>query len=261
LTAPLFATDEGSGPAVLLLHGQPGTGADWSGVARELRDRFRVIVPDRPGYGSSGGHALGIGANADTMAELLAERGVDDAIVAGHSWGAAVAMAMAERYPRLVRRLVLVNPVRPGDRLGRVDQLLASERIGPALTRAAFWIAASAMGSPSARRAIRRALPGYGMERADEVARDWRRGNAWRSFHAEQRTLFFELGALRDDLRDIGAPVTVVVAARDRVTDPRTGRKLAAELGARLVEIPRAGHLLPMQAPHEVAQAIASDVP
>lgn len=253
----MFAVDQGSGPAVLLIHGQPGTAADWAGVARELRDSFRVLVPDRPGYGRTGGRAQGIVANAGAMANLLEQRGASDAIVAGHSWGAGVAIAMAERYPEHVRRLVLVNPVTPGDRLGLADRLLADERIGPPLTRGAFWVAGSALAAPRVRRIMRRTLPGYGIERSADVARDLRTGGAWRSFYVEQRALFSELPALREGVPGLTQPATVVVAANDRVTDPAAGRRFAAEVGARLVEVPRAGHLLPMQAPEEVASAIA----
>ena len=253
----MFAVDEGSGPAVLLIHGQPGTAADWTGVARALRDRFRVLVPDRPGYGRTGGRALGIVGNAEAMANLLEETGAGEAIVAGHSWGAGVAIAMARRYPERVLRLVLVNPVTPGDRLGIVDKLLADERIGPPFARGAFWVAGSALAAPRVRRVLRRTLPGYGIERSADVARDLRTGGAWRSFYVEQRALFSELPALREGLSDVRQPATVVVAANDRVTDPEAGRRFAAEMGARLVEVPRAGHLLPMQAPEEVARAIA----
>ena len=255
----MFAVDEGSGPAVLLIHGQPGTAADWTGVAHALRDRFRVLVPDRPGYGRTGGRALGIVANAEAMANLLEERGAGGAIVAGHSWGAGVAIAMAERHPERVRRLVLVNPVTPGDRLGLADRLLAHERIGPPFARGAFWVAGSALAAPRVRRVLRRTLPGYGIERSADVARDLRSGGAWRSFYVEQRALFSELPALRDGLSDLRQPATVVVAANDRVTDPAAGRRFAAQMGARLVEVPRAGHLLPMQAPEEVARAISDD--
>jgi pimeloyl-ACP methyl ester carboxylesterase len=259
LTTPVFAVDDGNGPAVLLVHGQPGTGADWDGVARVLRDRFRVIVPDRPGYGDTGGPAAGFHENADALAQLLAERGIDGAIVAGHSWGAGVAIAMAERHPDKVRRLVLVNPVAPGERLGRADELLANRRIGPSLTRVAFRIAGSALGAGAFRRLLHRVLPGYGIDHSAEVARDWRRGDAWRSFYVEQRALFSELPALREGLGDVDQPTTVVVGGRDWVTDPEAGRRLAAEIGARLVEVPRAGHLLPMQSPERVAEAIARE--
>jgi pimeloyl-ACP methyl ester carboxylesterase len=254
---PLFAADEGRGPAVLLIHGQPGTGADWAGVARALRDRFRVIVPDRPGYGATGGRAVGIAENADAMAALLADRGVDGAVVAGHSWGAAVALAMAERHADRVRRLVLVNPVAPGDRLGHVDRILAHDRLGAPIARGAFWVAGSALATPPVMRYLGRALPGYGIDRVREVARDWRNGRAWRSFHVEQRALFRELPALRDGLEEVSAPATVVVASADRVTSPDEGRRLAQRIGARLVEVPHAGHLLPMQLPGTVAEAIA----
>ena len=253
----MFAVDDGSGPPVLLIHGQPGTAADWEGVACALRERFRVIVPDRPGYGSTGGRAEGIVANAATMARLLEERALGGAIVAGHSWGAGVAIAMAERSPERVRRLVLVNPVTPGDRLGIADRLLADGRVGPVLARGGLWVAGSALASRRFRRLLRRTLPGYGIERSAEVAREFRTGPAWRSFYVEQRALFSELPVLRDGLADLSQPATVVVAANDRVTDPAAGRRFAAEVGARLVEVPRAGHLLPMQAPEEVARAIA----
>ena len=53
-------------------------------------------------------------------------------------------------------------------------------------------------------------------------------------------------------------PTTVIVGQRDHVTDPRAGRNYALDAGARLVEVPDAGHLLPMQRPAEVAAAIAT---
>ncbi|MGH2830769.1 MAG: alpha/beta fold hydrolase, partial [Actinomycetota bacterium] len=49
----LFLREQGSGPAVVLLHGFPQTGACWDPIAARLAARFRVIVPDLPGYGAS----------------------------------------------------------------------------------------------------------------------------------------------------------------------------------------------------------------
>ena len=79
-----------------MLHGQPGSGGDWAGVAADLRGRaLDVLAPDRPGYGASGLPAGGFAHNARAMAELLD----GPAIVAGHSWGAGVAVAMARLQP------------------------------------------------------------------------------------------------------------------------------------------------------------------
>ena len=93
---------------VLLLHGQPGTAGDWTGVAAALReDGLRVIAPDRPGYGRSTLPAGGFEHNARAMADLLD----GPAVVAGYSWAAGVALAMARRHPDKLRAIVLVCPI------------------------------------------------------------------------------------------------------------------------------------------------------
>src|SRR4051812_50094927 len=57
----LVAAAGGEGDPVLLLHGQPGSGSDWVPVIRELRRRgVPLLVPDRPGYGLTGGPAGGV---------------------------------------------------------------------------------------------------------------------------------------------------------------------------------------------------------
>ncbi|HEY0633082.1 MAG TPA: alpha/beta hydrolase [Thermoleophilaceae bacterium] len=232
---------------VLLLHGQPGTGGDWAGVARELGDRFTVLAPDRPGYGSNATAAGGFEHNARAMEALLDEAGAERAVVAGHSWGAGVALAMAKRRPERLRALVLVCPVTPGEQLGRLDRILAGNRAGPLLAHLAFLGAGAALARPALRRRIETLVPGSDTSRWPELAR------AWRSFWVEQRALIDDLPTLRGEL---ATPTTVIVGGRDHVTDPRAARRYAHEVGARVVEVADAGHLLPMQRPAEVARAI-----
>ena len=234
-------------PAVLLLHGQPGTGGDWAGVAAELRDEFTVLAPDRPGYGTNAAPAGGFEHNALAMERLLDDAGAADAVVAGHSWGAGIGLAMAKRRPERVRALVLVCPVTPGERLGRIDRVLAGERTGPLLARLGFLGAGVALARPALRRRIEPFVPGSDPERWAELRR------AWRSFWVEQRALIVDLPTLRGPLV---VPTTVIVGARDHVTDPAAARAYAQRVGARLVEIADVGHLLPMQRPEEVAGAI-----
>jgi pimeloyl-ACP methyl ester carboxylesterase len=207
-----------------------------------------VLAPDRPGYGSSALAAGGFEHNARAMEALLDEAGVEDAVVAGHSWGAGVALAMAKRRPERVRVLVLVCPVTPGERLGRLDRVLAGDRAGPLLARAGFLGAGVALARPALRRRIAPLVPGSDATRWPELAR------AWRSFWVEQRALVDDLPTLRGAL---AVPTTVIIGARDHVTDPMAARRYAAGVGARLVEVPDAGHLLPMQRPAEVARAIS----
>ena len=258
MTTPLAATVEGSGPDILLIHGQPGSGADWAGVRRELRERYRVIVPDRPGYGETGGGAVGIADNATALAALLDELGSTEVIATGHSFGAGIALALAQRDGQRLSKLVLVCPVTPGDRLGVVDRVLATPRIGAVTARAGFAAAGWVLGATRVQRRVTRLLPGLDPAHLPEVARSWRNGSLWRSFYREQRALFDELPRLRDGLPQIAVPTTVVIGTHDRVTNPDAARTFASAVGARLVEVPHAGHMLPMQEPAEVAKTIAA---
>ena len=232
---------------VLLLHGQPGTAGDWAGVAAALRSEgMRVTAPDRPGYGRSTLPAGGFEHNARAMAELLDE----PAVVAGYSWGAGVALAMAERHPDKLKAVVLVRPVTPAGRLGWLDRALAGRRAGPVMARAGFLGAGAALAVPPLRRRVAPLVPGADASRWPELPR------AWRTFWVEQRALVDELPGL--DTKRLDAPVTFVIGERDHVTDPAEARAYAARLGAEVIEISGVGHLLPMQRPAEVARAIAS---
>ena len=56
---------------MVLLHGQPGSADDWDHVIPLIEGDFTVVVPDRLGYGRTGGEAGGYAANADALAGLL----------------------------------------------------------------------------------------------------------------------------------------------------------------------------------------------
>ena len=112
----IFVAEAGSGPAVLLLHGG-GPGA--SGVSNYSRNidalakRYRVLVPDMPGYGRS---SKGIdksdpfGCLADAMRGLLDELSISTAHLVGNSYGGAAALRLALDTPGRVGKLVLMGP-------------------------------------------------------------------------------------------------------------------------------------------------------
>ena len=109
----LHYTDRGEGPAVVLIHGNAVTGEDWdtSGVAGILVRTHRVIIFDRPGFGHSTrprGASWTAAQQADVIHEALFGLGVERPVVVGHSWGAMVALALAQRYQSDVAALVLL---------------------------------------------------------------------------------------------------------------------------------------------------------
>jgi 2-hydroxymuconate-semialdehyde hydrolase len=99
--------DDGSGPAVLLLHGSgPGTTAQaWAPLAEALGSRYRLIAPDLPGFGQSEAGGLEL----DWAAAVVDALGIESCAVVGNSAGGALALGIAHARPRVVTRVVAVG--------------------------------------------------------------------------------------------------------------------------------------------------------
>jgi pimeloyl-ACP methyl ester carboxylesterase len=84
--------------AVLLVHGSPGSHGDFRRVVPELAKRYRVIVPDLPGFGASEHDVpdYSIRAHGRYLLELMDALGIEDAHVVGFSMGGGVALSMAD---------------------------------------------------------------------------------------------------------------------------------------------------------------------
>ena len=96
-------------PVLVLVHGLGASGRALERVAPLLAARFRVIVPDLPGFGDTGGKHTTIDGMARAVLAALDVDRVDTFVAAGHSMGGLVATALAELAPDRVTRLVLVN--------------------------------------------------------------------------------------------------------------------------------------------------------
>jgi pimeloyl-ACP methyl ester carboxylesterase len=251
---------QGAGPAVVLLHGQPGSAADWQWLAPKLADEFCVLVPDRPGYGRTAGDAVGFDGNARSLVALLDAAGTDRAVVVGHSWAGGAALAAAERYPERVAGLVLVASVGPGDRPGWEDRLLAAPMAGDIIAVLTIGLPGRLLGSARVQQAVDRRLHGQALDVVRALA--WLTGartgtRVWRSFVIEQRALLSELPRLEPGLADISAPTQVVNGESDRIVPVAVGYHLARAIpGAGHTVIPHAGHLLPHDHPGVIADAV-----
>ena len=109
---PVEVALAGDGPAVLVVHGQPGGYDQALSLSTALGPDHHVIAPSRPGYlGTpiSNGHT--VDAQADLLAALLDVLGHTDVAVLALSAGAPVALRLAERHPHRVRAVALVAPV------------------------------------------------------------------------------------------------------------------------------------------------------
>jgi pimeloyl-ACP methyl ester carboxylesterase/uncharacterized membrane protein YbhN (UPF0104 family) len=246
---------------LVLLHGQPGSPADWHQVAELLPAQLRAVAADRPGYGSSHLPAGGFAANARAVIDGLDGRGIDRAVLVGHSFGGGVAMSAASLAPERVEAVVLLASVGPG--CANVwDRVLAAPGTGPLCALVAWkltpWIA-------RARLAMARRRAGRSLRPEEHV--NWQvwghkgsaRGALWRTFLAEQRALLRELDELERTLPTVQVPVLVLADPRDTLVPVETARCLARSLpDARLQLINRAGHHLPRRASGAVADAIST---
>lgn len=248
---------EGEGPAVVLLHGQPGSHRDWRRVTKRLRRTHRVIAVDRSGYGDAArDRAGGFADNADDLALLLDEYGVDQATVVGHSWGGGAALSFAQRHPQRVAALVLVAAVGTSEALTPGDTVLGLPVLGPLAAFAFFRHIAPRLARRWARMSGSTLSPAHSAELVSEV-RTWRARPVWRSFLTEQRAMLRETAGVEERLGDVGVPTTVVMGDRDRVIRTSAGERLAALIpGARVTVVAGAGHLLPLERPDELAEAI-----
>lgn len=100
--------DDGEGPALLMLHQSPLSGAMFDAALPFLRG-FRVLRPDTPGFGMSDPppEPQSIAAHADALAALMDALELERAHVLGHHTGAMIAARLAAAHPARVERLVL----------------------------------------------------------------------------------------------------------------------------------------------------------
>lgn len=258
----LHVVERGAGPAVLLVHGQPGLCTDWDPVADRLVADHRVVVPDRPGYGGSGRSPLGMAENADALAGLLRSRGVAPSVVVGHSYGGGVGVLLAARHPDAVRGLVLVGSVGDAGSVNGFDHLLAAPLVGPALSAMGLLTLGRVLPSlrPLARHLpdrpgalLRASLPDR--QYAASISRLGLR--MCRSFVAEQRSLIAEIGDVQQALPTLGVPTVVVTGTWDAVVPPSVAQAMAAAVPhAELVTVARTGHFVPRDAPRAVVDAV-----
>jgi 3-oxoadipate enol-lactonase len=112
---------DGTGDAMVMLHGLGGTSNVWSPQMPAVGARFRVIRFDLPGSGRSPSPAspISIAGLVDAVTRALRVLGVESAHFAGHSMGTIVCQHLAEREPAMVKSLALAGPVHALPEAGR----------------------------------------------------------------------------------------------------------------------------------------------
>lgn len=131
--------DEGNGPVVVCLHGNPTWGFQFRNLVARLRQNFRVIVPDHVGCGLSDQPANLLFRAADRIGhleELLDQLGIGRFSLVMHDWGGPIGTGLAVRRPTDIDRLIYFNTtLTEMDQLPGIIRRAASPLVGRLLTQ------------------------------------------------------------------------------------------------------------------------------
>ena len=254
-------------PTVVLIHGNTCSIPFWAPVIRALRDELRIVVYDQRGHGGSDAPGRG-GYSADALVDDLAavlEQALPaggKAVLAGHSMGGTAIMAAASRSDVISRVSgALLASTACADLITEALIVPFGGMVPPFAAAAQHWLLTSAAPLEPFF-PLSRAVLSYltlGPDASAEVAAvnaaviqacDRRTRAAWGQVLA---TL-----DVTDGVRLLDVPTHVLVGSADRLTPPAHASRIA-ELLPRcegLTQLPRIGHMTPLEAPEVVAELI-----
>ena len=157
--------DEGQGPALLLLHGNPTWSFYYRNLVLALRTEFRVIVPDHLGCGLSdkpANYPYTLANHINNLDQLITHLGVADLGLMVHDWGGAIGLGLAGRQPKRIRSLVITNTAAfPSSRCPWRIRLCRLPWLGALLVRGLNGFARPALSMAVTRRLAPEVARGY----------------------------------------------------------------------------------------------------
>ena len=248
----------GSGPPLLLLHGTGASTHSWRQIAPLLTPHFSLVIPDLPGHGftqTPPADAFTLPGMAAAVAALLKELGIEPALVAGHSAGAAVLIRMSLNKLIAPKSIVSVNgallPFQglAGQFFSPLAKLLF---LNPFVPRFFAWRA-------SDRSAVARLLADTGSAVTSEDVEFYAQlfNSPAHCAAALAMMARWDLSALERDLPKLTPPLLLIAGERDRAIRPSDADRVSMLLRtARVVRIAGAGHLAHEERPAAVADVI-----
>lgn len=263
--ARLHYTDQGSGPVLVLIHGLMGQLRNFSyAVTDQLKDSYRIINIDRPGWGYSTltdeAARPGIPEQAAMIDELLDRLEIAQATIVGHSLGGAVALALALDHPARVANLALISPLTgPQD---MPPEAFRGLMVPQPLSRIISWTIAIPLatltGPASMASVFAPDLPpaDFGTRGGGALGM---RPQSFRAGAAELLRANDEMTALTARYGEINVPVSILFGRADNVLKSDAhGERTAETLARGELTLIAGGHMLPVTHPRETVSFIRS---
>ena len=252
--------DEGQGPPLILLHGYGGSMWQWE-YQQPLAAHFRVITPDLLGSGLSDKPDIDYRPSEliDSVRGLMDALGLHTATLIGNSMGGGVAIGMALTHPERIHRLVLIDTLPD-----HVRERLVSPLMRRAInTHVPTWLArfgASLFGNRTMEAVLQEVVYDHSLITPLVLERSNR--------NRRREDMIGPLLSLRDSLplweehyaprlTAIRPSTLILWGEQDRLFPPQVGRDLQAMIPhARLIVIPKAGHIPQWEQPEAVNRHI-----
>lgn len=256
--------DEGSGPPLLLLHGNPTWSFLYRDVIRGLRDRYRCLAPDYPGFGLSEareGYGFTPAEHARVIERFLLELGLSNTTMMVQDWGGPIGLGVAGRHPERFRALVIGNtwawPVNGSPRFELFARLAGGSLGGFFIRNFNAFVNLLVPAGTS------RKLPGKVMAAYRGPFPDRRSREPTRVFPREilgSRGYLAEVESNLGGLREM--PALIVWGGRDPAFGVRERERFEEIFPRhRTVVLSGAGHFIQEDAPHGIAKQIRSWAP
>lgn len=236
---------------LLLIHGFGGDKNNWLFVQPELAAKFRVIALDLPGHGGSSKDVSALASLAD-FAELCGrfvdEIGCEKVHVVAHSFGGAIAIAFALRYPQRVQSLTLIAPAGIGIEVNRsyIDGFVKSQR-----SRDLKRILQLLFADPAVMTA----------DMVESIIRYKRLDGVALALEALKERFFddpAELASLPQHFNELDCRTQILWGEKDHIIP--LNNAVAEGLSAPVKIIPNAGHMPHLEAFKQVATSIAQQI-
>ncbi len=234
----------GSDVALLFLHYWGGSSLTWRKVIALLDDKVRCIAVNQRGWGGSVAtdSRYDLVAMADDTLSIVEQLGLKRVILVGHSMGGKVAQIFAARRPSQLVGMVLVAPSPPTPMPVPADvrqQMLQSYQSAAGVEQQALEM----LAGPLLPLEDRTGVLSDTLAGMPEAKREW-----------TEHGMVADLGITAGD---IAVPTVMLVGSLDRVEAPERLRKIFGEVvpQARFNELAGVGHLAPLEAPEQIADA------
>jgi pimeloyl-ACP methyl ester carboxylesterase len=243
--------EAGSGPPLVLVHDYLASRLAWDDVLPRLAERFRVIVPDLPGFGESekpspSRYHYGFQGFSESLIDLLAALGLGRVSVCGHAMGGAVALTMAAAHAHIVEKLVLVNPLVYPPRTDALSRLAGVPLLGPFVFKQLYG-----------RALFRTRFGGTAAARREQLFELFDVPAAREAAYATMCSIL-DTRPLTASLPRVTAPTLVAWGRSNRASPVEQGRRLARELRGARFEVFECGSSPAEEVPVAFAAAVTA---